>query len=129
MGVREQSAADIIRLMMSDFSCIHGGTFFDTTHVSTPHDTSERFSLAEDFDVWSSHDPIGYSRSDPDPKHHGQAMRSPMHFEWVKSKAKEMQGLWSRGFFQKVLRASFNPQDRAFTSRFHYTTQRKGGEI
>jgi len=40
-----------------------------------------------------------------------------------------MDGLWRRGVFQKVLRSSLTPQDRVFTSRFHYKIKRKGGEF
>ena len=37
--------------------------------------------------------------------------------------------LWRRGVFHKVLRSSPTPQDRVFTSRFHYKVKRKGGEF
>jgi len=40
-----------------------------------------------------------------------------------------MDGLWRRGVFQKVLRSSLTPQDRAFTSRFHHKIKRKGEEF
>jgi len=69
----------------------------------------------------SVHDPVGYTRATPDPKHHGQAMRSPMRTEWIKSQGLEMQGLWSRGVFQQVSRTSFTPQDRC-----HGTLQGRG---
>ena len=39
-----------------------------------------------------------------------------------------MQGLWSRGVFQKVLRTSLTPQDKVFCTRFHHKIKRKGGE-
>ena len=48
-------------------------------------------------------DPSGYIRATPDPKHHDQAMRSPMRTEWMQSQGLEIQGLWSRGDCQKVL--------------------------
>ena len=41
----------------------------------------------------------------------------------------KMDGLWHRGVFQKVLRSSLTPQDRVFTSCFHYKIKRKGGEF
>jgi len=56
-------------------------------------------------------------------------MRSPMRTEWIKRQGLEMQGLWSREVFQKVLRTSFTPQDRVFITRFNYTIKRKGGEF
>ena len=40
-----------------------------------------------------------------------------------------MDGLRRRGVFRKVLRSSLTPQDRVFTSRFHYKIKRKGGEF
>ena len=40
-----------------------------------------------------------------------------------------MDGLWRRGVFQKVLRSSLTPQDRVFTSRFHYKIKQKGLEV
>jgi len=56
-------------------------------------------------------------------------MRSSMRTEWIKSQNIEMQGLWSRGVFQKVLRTSLCPQDTVFSTRFHYKIKRKGGEF
>jgi len=38
-------------------------------------------------------------------------MRSAMKAEWIKSQTSEMDGLWRRGVFQKVLRSSLTPQD------------------
>jgi len=54
-------------------------------------------------------------------------MRSAMKAEWIKSQTSEIDGLWRRGVFQKVLRSSPTPQDRVFTSRFYYKIKRKGG--
>jgi len=50
-----------------------------------------------------------------------------MKAEWIKSQTSEMDGLWRRGVFQKVLCLSLTPQDRVFTSRFHYKIKREGG--
>jgi len=52
-----------------------------------------------------------------------------MKAEWIKSQTSEMDGLWRRCIFQKVLRSSLTPQDRVFTSFFHYKIKRKGGEF
>jgi len=52
-----------------------------------------------------------------------------MRTEWIKSQGLEMQGLWSRGVFQKVLRTSLTPQDTVFSTRFHFKIKRKGGEF
>ena len=40
-----------------------------------------------------------------------------------------MDSLWSLYVFQKVLRSSLTPQDRVFTSRFHYKIKQRGGEF
>jgi len=120
IGVRVMSDADITRAMLADFDSIKGGTVFDATQVdSLDNETSERNPFGKGHNFRSVCDPIGYTRATPDPKHHGQAMRSPMRTEWIKSQSLEMQGLWSRGVFQKVLRTSLTPQDRIFSTRFH----------
>jgi len=72
---------------------------------------------------------IKYGKATPDPKHHGQVMRSFMCTEWIKSQNLEMQGIWSLGVFQKNLRTSLCPQDKVFSTRFHYKIKRKGGEF
>jgi len=55
---------------------------------------------------------LSIPKATPDPKHHGQAMRSSMRTEWIKSQNLEMQGIWGGGVCQKVLRTSLCPQDR-----------------
>jgi len=45
--------------------------------------------------------------------------------EWIKSQNLEMQGFWSRGFFQKVLRTSLDPQEKVFSTCFHRDNQIK----
>jgi hypothetical protein len=130
IGVRVMSDADITRAMLADFDSMKGGTVFDATQVdSLDNETSERNPFGKGHNLRSVRDPIGYTRATPDPKHHGQAMRSPMRTEWIKSQGLEMQGLWSRGVFQKVLRTSLTSQDRVFSTRFHYKIKRKGGEF
>jgi hypothetical protein len=56
-------------------------------------------------------------------------MHSPLRAEWLKSQTLEMDCLWRRGVFQRVLRSSLTPQDCVFSSRFHYKIKRKGGEF
>jgi len=56
-------------------------------------------------------------------------MRSAVKADWIKSQTSEMNGIWRRGVFQKILCLSLTPQDRVFTSRFHYKIKRKGGEF
>ena len=56
-------------------------------------------------------------------------MRSAMKTEWIKSQTSEIDVLWRRGYLQKVLCSSLTPQDRVFTSHFHYKIKRKGGLV
>ena len=102
--------------MSADFDSMKGGTIFDAIQVdSLDNETSERNPFGNGHNLRLVRDPIGYTRATPaDPKHHGQAMHSPMCTEWMKSQGPEMQGLWSRGVFQKVLRTSLTSQDRVF---------------
>jgi len=55
-------------------------------------------------------------------------MQSAMKAKWIKSQTSELDGLWRRGVFQKVLRPSLTPQDHVFTSRSHYKVKPTGGE-
>jgi len=106
--------------MIADFNSLQAGLIFDASLV-TPGDnrTSEQSPTTSDFNIRSAQDPIGNTKATPDPKHHGQAMCSSMRTEWIKSQI-EMQGLGSRGVFQKGLRTSLCPQDKVFSTRFHY---------
>ena len=54
-------------------------------------------------------------------------MRSPKRTEWIQSQGFEMQVLWSRGVFQKVLRTSLESETRILITRFHCKIQRKWG--
>jgi len=130
IGVRQLSTSGVTRAMIANFNSLQAGLIFDASHV-TPGDneTSEQSPTTSDFNIRSAQDPIGYTKATPDPKFHGQAMRSSMHTEWIKSQNLEMQGLWSRGVFQKVLRTSLCPQDKFFSTRFHYKIKRKGDEF
>jgi len=124
------SATDITTAMLADFNSMKGGSVFDATQVdSLDNVASERNPVGKGHNLRSVRDPIGYTRATPDPEHHGQAMRSPMRTAWIKSQGLETQGLWSRGVFQKVLRTSLTPQDKVFSTRFHYKIKRKGGEF
>jgi len=89
--------------------------------------TSDKGLLSTAYNIRSVQDPIGYTRAIPDPKHHGQAMRSSMRTEWIKSPNLEMQGLWSPGVFQKVLHTFLDPQDKVLSTRFHHKIKRKCG--
>ena len=85
------SDANITRAMLADFDSIKGGTIFDATQVdSFDNETSEHNPFGKGHNLQSVRDPIGYTRATPDPKHHGQAMCSPMRTEWIKSQGLEM---------------------------------------
>ena len=130
LGVRCKPRSETTSDMIAAFDSIQGGTRFDASQAPCGEfETSEQHPFDDDYRLRSSRDPVGYSKGAPDPKHHGQAMRSAMKAEWIKSQTSEMDGLWRRGVFRKVLRSSLTPQDRVFTSRFHYKIKRKGGEF
>ena len=96
------SDADITRAMLADLDSMKGGTVFDATQVdSFDNETSERNPFGKGHNLQSVRDPIGYTRATPDPKHHGQAMCSPMRTEWIKSQGLEMQGLGVEASFRK----------------------------
>jgi len=85
------SDADITRAMLADFDSMKGGTVFDANQFdSLDNETSERNPFGKGHNLRLVRDPIGYTRATPDPKHHGQAMRSPVHTEWIKSQGLEM---------------------------------------
>jgi len=97
-------ATDNTRATLTDFNSMKGGSVFDTTQVdSLDNKTSDGNLFVKGHNLRSVHDSSSYTRATPDPKHHGQAMRSPMRIEWIRSQGLEMQGLCSRGVFQKVL--------------------------
>jgi len=130
IGVRQLSASGVTRAMIADFNSLHVGLIFDASHVTQlDNETSEQSPTTSDFNICSAQDPIGYTKATPDPKHHGQAMRSSMRTEWIKIQKLEMQRILSRGVFQTVLRTSLCPQDEVFSTRFHYKIKRKGGEF
>ena len=96
------SDADITRAMLADFNSMKGGTIFDATEVdSLDTETSEHSPFGKGHNLRLVRDPIGYTRATLDPKHHGQAKRSPMRTEWIKSQGLEMQGLGVEASFRK----------------------------
>ena len=108
------------RALLAAFDSMQGGTRFCAGALVDD-------VVLEPSDI--SHPPAGYTRDAPDPKHRGQAMRSPLRTEWIKSEDLEMSGLWRRGVFERVRRASLLPADKVFSSRFHYKIKRKGGDF
>ena len=84
--------------MIAAFDSILGGTMFDASQASSgDFETSEQNPFDDEYHLRSSRDPVGYSKGAPDLKHNGQAMRSAMKAEWIKSQTSEMDGLWRRG--------------------------------
>ena len=131
IGVRQLSTSGVTCAIIADFNSLQAGLIiFDASHV-TPGDnkTSEQSPTTSYFNIRSAQDPIGYTKATPDPKRHSQAMRSSMRTEWIKSQNLEMQGLWSRGVFQKVLRTSLCPQDKVFSTHFHYKLRERGANL
>ena len=71
--------------------------------------------------------PHGYSRSTPDPKHRGVAMRHALSPLWLMAEKAEMDGLIKRKVWKAVKRSSLTPEDHIFATRFHYKIKRKNG--
>jgi len=72
--------------MISDFNSLQVGLIFDASQITTGlNETSEQDPVGTGFKIRSVQDSIGYTRATPDPKHDGQAMRSSMRTEWIKS--------------------------------------------
>jgi hypothetical protein len=116
--------------MIAAFDSMMGSTISDASQASSDDfETSERTPFGDECHAQSSRDLVGYSKGAPDPKHHGQAMRSAMKAKWIKSQTSKMDGPWRRGVFQNVLRSSLTPQDHVFTSWFHYKINRNGWQF
>jgi hypothetical protein len=103
---------------MASLDAMHGGTRFSAAELKGQTDAMCELS-----------NPPGYSRDAPDPKHRGQAMRSALSAEWLKSENIEMTGLWRRNVFERVRRDCLDSADKVFGSRFHYKIKRKRGEF
>ena len=130
LGVRCKPRSETTRGMIAAFDSMLGGTIFDASQASSDDfETSEQNPFGDECYLRSSRDPVGYSKGAPDPKHHGQAMRSAMKADWIKSQTSEMDGLWRRGVFQKVLRSSLTPQDHCFHKPFPLQDKAKRGRI
>jgi len=66
------SNANITRAMLADFNRMKGGTVFDASQVdSLDNQTSQRNPFGKGHNLRSVRDLIGYTRTTPDPKHHG----------------------------------------------------------
>jgi len=128
LGVRCKPRSETTCGMIAAFDSMLGGKIIDASQASSDDiETSEQNHFGDECHLQSSRDPVGYSKGAPNLKHHGQAMRNAMKATWIKSPTSEMDGLWCHGVFQKVLCSSLTPQDRVFTSHFHYKIKRKGG--
>jgi len=82
IGVRKLFATAVTGAMKPDFNSLQTGLIFNASHV-TPgvNETSAQSPTTSGFNIRLAQDPIGYTKATPDPKHHGQAMRSSMRTE------------------------------------------------
>ena len=93
LDVRNKSRSDTTHVMIATFSSVLGGTIFHTSQASSDGlETSERNTFGDECHLRSSQDIVGYTKGAPNPKHHGQAMRSTMKAEWIKSQTSEIDG-------------------------------------
>jgi len=94
LGLRCQPRSETTRGMITAFDSMLGGTIFDASQASSDDfETSEQNPFGDECHLRSSRDPVGYSKGAPDPKHHGQAMRSAMKAEWIKSQTRTVYGV------------------------------------
>ncbi len=111
----------------------NGGTRFSAEEVSaTGSETSESnpILLQESSDEHHSPQaPEGYTRGMQDPKHRGSMLHSPLKPSWLVAEKAEMDGLYRRKCWVKVLRSSLTPQDKIFSTRFDYKIKRKDGQF
>ena len=75
LGVRSSTAFSITLALMASFDAMQGGTRFSAAELKDA-ETDAKCKLSN---------PSGYSLDAPDPKHRGQAMRSALSAEWLKS--------------------------------------------
>jgi len=95
LDVQNKSSSDTTHAMIATFSSVLGGTMVDTSQaLSDDLETSEQNPFGDECHLLSSQDIVEYSKGAPNPKHHrdGQAMRSTMKAEWIKSKTSEIYG-------------------------------------
>jgi hypothetical protein len=77
LDVRNKSRSDTTHVMIATFSSVLGGTIFHTSQASSDGlETSEQNPFGDECHLRSSQDIVGYTKGAPNPKHHGQAMRS-----------------------------------------------------
>jgi hypothetical protein len=73
--------------------------------------------------------PADYTRGMQDPEHINQMLRSPLTpTHMACGRETEIDGLYRRKCWVKVLRSSLTPQDKVFSSGFQYKIKRKHGQ-
>ena len=88
--------------MIAAFDSMLGGTIFDASQASSyDFETSEQNTFGDECHLRSSRDPVGYSKGESNPKHHGQAMQSAMKAAWIESQTSEMDGYVVAASFRK----------------------------
>jgi len=119
------STSTVTAGMLAALQVYNGGTRFSAKEVSnTGSETSEPNPvLLQEFsdESHSPQGPEGYTRGMQDPKHRNQMLRSPLKPSWLVAEKSEMDGLYRRKCWVKVLRSSLTPQDKfsppGFTTR------------
>jgi hypothetical protein len=133
LGVTSSTTSKATAGMLAALQAYHGGTRFSAEDVSTTGlETSELDPIY--LQQFSDEDPSpkapeGYTRGMQDPKHRAQMLRSPLKPSWLVAETSEMDGLYRRKCWVKVLRSSLTPQDKIFSTRFHYKIKRKDGQF
>ena len=99
---RNTLASNTTKKMLSRLNSMGGGTFFDSTQIASVDDEkSERNPHCGGFNVRAASDPDGYTRATPDPKHHGQTMRSSLRVSGSRARPWKCKAFGTEVFFTK----------------------------
>jgi hypothetical protein len=115
LGVTTTSTSIATAGMLAALQAYNGGTRFSAEEVpTTGSETSEPNPvLLQEFadESHSPQAPEGYTRGMQDPKHRNQMLRSPFKPSWLVAEKAEMDGLYRRKCWVKVLCSSLTQQD------------------
>jgi hypothetical protein len=133
LGVTTTSTSIATAGMLAALQAYNGGTRFSAEEVSTTgsETTEPNPVLLQEFsdESHSPQGPEGYTRGMQDPKHRNQMLLSPLKPSWLVAEKAEMDGLYRRKCWVKVIHSSLTPQDKVFSTRFHYKIKRKDGQF
>jgi hypothetical protein len=118
LGVTSSTTSKATAGMLASLQAYHGGTRYSAEDVSTTgSETSELdpIHLQQFSDEGPSPKaPEGYTSGMQDPKHSAQMRRSPLKPSWLVAEKSEMDGLYRRKCWVKILRSSLTNTGQDF---------------